>query len=305
MLASCGTAPKEKAGSAADHVRGVRIGDQFWQAKNLDVAVFRNGDAIPEVKSHQEWEQAGKDGKPAWCYYHNDRALGRHYGRLYNWHAVNDPRGLAPKGWHVPTNDDWNLLEWHLGGAGAGGRLKCNVGWNNGGNGSNDSKFCALPGGYRDRNGSFIGAGEDTYFTGSTTGYTEDKKQFIWGRGLHFADRILHRCGLHKEFGMSGEGSFPSQLHGESLNVLELQRQERSHDQAGAHLFLDVREDLKLFADTCVVLGIGGEFEHLSRPFVLHQKHHGDGTASQATLELVSAERRGEQVPATPALALG
>ena len=86
----------------------VTIGTQVWMTKNLDVATFRNGDPIPEAKSNEEWEKAGENKQPAWCYYNNDPANGAKYGKLYNWYAVNDPRGLAPEGWHVPNIDEWD-----------------------------------------------------------------------------------------------------------------------------------------------------------------------------------------------------
>ena len=86
----------------------VTIGTQVWMTKNLDVATFRNGDPIPEAKSNEEWEKAGENKQPAWCYYDNDPANGAKYGKLYNWYAVNDPRGLAPEGWHVPSIDEWD-----------------------------------------------------------------------------------------------------------------------------------------------------------------------------------------------------
>lgn len=85
----------------------VRIGNQVWTIHNLDLSVFRNGDAIPEVKSNEEWTQAAKDKKPAWCYYDNDKTNESKYGKLYNWYAVIDPRGLAPLGWHIPSEEEW------------------------------------------------------------------------------------------------------------------------------------------------------------------------------------------------------
>lgn len=85
-------------------------GSQIWMAENLDVASFLNGDPIPEVKSSEEWENAYRDERAAWCYYDNNSSDSKKYGRLYNWYAVKDPRGLAPKGWHIPTNNEWQLL---------------------------------------------------------------------------------------------------------------------------------------------------------------------------------------------------
>lgn len=94
--------------------KSVKIGAQTWMAENLNVSTFRNGDPIPEVKTNEEWEKAGKEGKPAWCYYDNDPVNSSKYGKLYNWFAVNDPRGLAPEGWHIPRVDEWNTLKNYL-----------------------------------------------------------------------------------------------------------------------------------------------------------------------------------------------
>jgi uncharacterized protein (TIGR02145 family) len=67
---------------------------------------FFNGDSIPEAKTEREWKKARLDGKPAWCYYDNDPVKGRKYGKLYNWYAVNDPRGLCPEGWRIPFDNE-------------------------------------------------------------------------------------------------------------------------------------------------------------------------------------------------------
>ena len=138
----------------------VKIGLQIWAAANLNVVTFRNGDTIPEARTNEEWVAAGKAGKPAWCYYNNDPKNGLKYGRLYNWFAVTDPRGLAPKGWSLPDAADWNQLAAQLGGAGkAGDRLKSSGGWADGFIGSNESQFTGLPGGYRVENGTFRNLG--------------------------------------------------------------------------------------------------------------------------------------------------
>ena len=92
----------------------VTIGTQVWMTENLDVAEFRNGDPIPEAKSNDEWFRAGREGKPAWCYYNNNSENGFKYGKLYNWYAVNDTRGLAPDGWRIPTDKDWVILAKYL-----------------------------------------------------------------------------------------------------------------------------------------------------------------------------------------------
>ena len=134
----------------AQNFKSIKIGDQTWMTENLDVDTFRNGDSIPQVITEEEWENAAKAKKPAWCYYNNDTANGTKYGKLYNWYAVNDPRGLAPKGWHTPTNKEWRELTDYLGGLKvACTKLKSKEGWFDEGNGTNESGFSALPGGRR------------------------------------------------------------------------------------------------------------------------------------------------------------
>jgi len=88
----------------------IKIGNQIWMTKNLFENHFRNGDLIPYARTEDEWEKAGNEGMPAWCYYENKPENGMEYGKLYNWYAVNDPRGLAPEGWHVPNKRDFKTL---------------------------------------------------------------------------------------------------------------------------------------------------------------------------------------------------
>jgi uncharacterized protein (TIGR02145 family) len=128
------------------------IGTQQWMRKNLDVVTYRNGDVIPQVTDGTAWSALTTG---AWCYYNNDVANGAIYGKLYNWYAVNDTRGLAPTGWHVPTDTEWTTLTTTLGGLTvAGGKMKSvgTTGWNSANTSTtNESGFAALGGGYRDR----------------------------------------------------------------------------------------------------------------------------------------------------------
>ncbi len=128
-----------------------------FSTTNLSVGTFRNGDTIAEIISAADWIKAGNDGTPAWCSYDNDSLNHAVYGKLYNWFAVNDPRGLAPVGWHIPSDSEWTVLTDYWGGeAVAGGKMKTTSGWDSGGNGTNESSFTALPGGSRHGNGNFV-----------------------------------------------------------------------------------------------------------------------------------------------------
>lgn len=141
----------------------VTIGAQVWKLKNLDVETYRNGDPIPHVQDSAEWSVLKTGG---WCYYEGVSDYGRIYGKLYNWYAINDPRGLAPEGWRVPTNEDWNILIDKLGGRiVAGGKLKANRLWEGLNNGAtNKTGFSVLPAGGRRGSGMFAGLGSYTAF---------------------------------------------------------------------------------------------------------------------------------------------
>jgi uncharacterized protein (TIGR02145 family) len=149
----------------------VKIKSQNWMAENLNVETFSNGDPISHANTTEEWVKAGQEGKPAWCFYGNDPANSEKYGRLYNWYAVNDPRGLAPEGWHIPSKEDWDTLLKSLGndtGEDACSKLKSKAGWPDGKNGKNQSGFGALPGGYRFNDGSFEEGGKKGYWWSSS-----------------------------------------------------------------------------------------------------------------------------------------
>ena len=111
----------------------IQIGRQIWMSENLNVNVFRNGDIIPEAKTSSEWETAAKNKQPAWCYYDNDPANGTKYGKIYNWYAVQDPRGLAPSGYHVPSERELFFLSAALdsiyGDEKSGPKMKTTSGW--------------------------------------------------------------------------------------------------------------------------------------------------------------------------------
>ena len=164
---------KSESENKAKDVGTVRIGTQIWAVANLNVSTFRNGDSIPEAKTSKEWVAAGESGKPAWCYFNNDPATGLKYGRLYNWYAVNDPRGLAPVGWTLSGANDWAMLINYLGGQGAAGsKMKSMSGWSEGNNGTNEAGFIGFPGGYRVENGSFLNIGSIGTWWSSTENNT-------------------------------------------------------------------------------------------------------------------------------------
>jgi len=88
----------------------VKIGNQIWTKKNLDVDKFRNGDDIPQAKSQEDLSNADSLRLPVWYFPEFDPEYGFEFGKLYNWYAVADSRGLAPIGWHVPSRNEWYEL---------------------------------------------------------------------------------------------------------------------------------------------------------------------------------------------------
>jgi uncharacterized protein (TIGR02145 family) len=168
--------------SSSNNEKIVNLG---WMTENLNVDKFRNGDPIPEAKTAEEWSNAKDNKQPVWCYYDNDPSNGTKYGKLYNWYAVNDPRGLAPNGYHIPTFEEWGKLIAYLGGEDtAAKKMKSTSGWKDNGNGTNSSGFSGLPGGFRGFNGTFYDVGVYGYWWSSS----ESNTGFAWYRFLDYLD---------------------------------------------------------------------------------------------------------------------
>jgi len=171
----------------------VKIGKQWWMAENLKVTHYRNGDKIPCLNEDDEWDRP----TGAYCYYNNDTANIRKYGILYNWFAVDEHRNIAPAGWHVPSDDEWQVLVDYLGGdTVAGGKMKSTGTiegsdglWRGSNEGTiNKSGFSALPGGYRYNHGVYDGLGTNSYFWSST----ESNGGNAWHRYLYFGNSNVY-----------------------------------------------------------------------------------------------------------------
>lgn len=177
-----------------DQIVAVSIGNQEWTTMNLDVDTFRNGDLIHQAKTSKEWEKAANEKIPAWCFYENKSKNGEIYGKLYNWYAVSDPRGLAPTGWEIPSYNDWNQLVEILGGNlwGAGNKLKSDEGWREDENGNNESGFSGLPGGSRWADGDFTDILLSGYWWTSTECENDEEEvPTAWGATLEYSTEFL------------------------------------------------------------------------------------------------------------------
>jgi uncharacterized protein (TIGR02145 family) len=156
----------------------VMINDQTWMKKNLEVSYFKNGDPITQALNATQWADACSNNAPVWAYY-NYNAANANFGKLYNWHAVNDVRGLAPSGWRIPTTSDFDSLITYLGGTSIAGKHMKKAGygeWQNA-NGDNSSQFTALGAGYIDN----VGTSSDvTLMTGFWTNQEDGSSAYCY-----------------------------------------------------------------------------------------------------------------------------
>ena len=185
----------------------IATGQQTWMQQNLNVSRYSDGTVIPQVSDPAAWASLTTG---AWCYFSNNDAAGTTFGKLYNWYAVagihdNDPntpnKTLAPTGWHVPTDAEWTTLTDFLGGvAVAGGKMKTPLNWQipNAG-ATNSSGFTAIPGGYRDFNGSYSSSGG---FAGWWSA-TESDAVSAWSRNVIYLGPNASRVTAKKTRGFS------------------------------------------------------------------------------------------------------
>lgn len=186
----------------------VKIGNQIWSGNNLDVTTYRNGDPIPQVTDPVKWANLTTG---AWCYYNNDSVNCAKYGKIYNWYAINDKRGLAPYGWRIATDNDWRTLANYIGGTSvAGGKLKDEGTiqdksglWNAPNVGAtNEIGFAALPGGMRKNNGVFVDLSNWGYWWTSTMSEVDNSYSYYVSMSL--SDTNLNVGNYHyKTVGMT------------------------------------------------------------------------------------------------------
>jgi uncharacterized protein (TIGR02145 family) len=178
----------------------VTIGTQEWMAQNLRTTKYKNGDGLPNVTNYTD---LGNLGSGTYCWYNNDNSSEQPYGKLYNWYAVNDGRGLCPTGWHVPSDAEWTSLTEYLGGAGiAGGKMKeaGTTHWNSPNTGAtNESGFTGLPGGLRITGGIFFSLG----LSGVWWSSTESSSGNAWVRDLGYNNDDVSRANDDKRQGFS------------------------------------------------------------------------------------------------------
>ncbi len=177
----------------------VRIGDQWWMAKNLKAVKYSNGDTIPEVPGQSDWMGLSTG---AFCYFDNNPDNAALYGCLYNWYAAIDLRNICPAGWHVPSDAEWVELTTFLGGeAIAGGKMKetGTLHWfapNTGA--TNESGMTLIAGGVRSY-GNFNGLG----YGASLWSGTAFDDIFAWNRDIFYYNSVANHSGTDKKSGLS------------------------------------------------------------------------------------------------------
>lgn len=194
----------------------ITIGIQTWMAENLKTTKYNDGTAIPMVMDGTEW---GNLTAPGYCWYNNDASTYKNtYGALYNWYAV-DTKKLAPAGWHVPSDAEWDTLQNYLIVHGynwegtitdnevaksiasqkdwpittRAGTIGSNLAMNN------KSGFSAFPGGTRTNNGSFSGIGCSGYWWSATV----YNKSNAYDRALFYDKDGFYRYHTRKWCGFS------------------------------------------------------------------------------------------------------
>ena len=200
---SCTYGPDQCGGASTVTFDGhtynlVGIGNQCWFQENLRSDHYRNGDAIPGNLSNSQWASTPSGAQAV---YDNSDANLTTYGRLYNGYAVNDARGLCPTGFHVPTDDEWTVLENFLGGSSvAGAKMKSSPSDSPAWDGTNRSGFSALPGGFRNFNfGFFFNGGGNGYWWSSSANGAD----YAWYRNLDSDYDIVYRYDFYPRYGFS------------------------------------------------------------------------------------------------------
>ena len=184
-----------------NNYRTVVLDNKTWMAENLRVTKYKNGESIETTNPNQDISKVSEP-KYYWSYKGKD-SLSKIYGNLYTWYVIQDPRGVCPEGFHVPSDQEWiSLINSLDGNIEAGAKLKETdfVHWfKPNANATNKSGFTALPGGYRDNDGKYYVLGFRGYWWSSKKNYVV----MAWNSGLIYNNDILERLDFLKKNGLS------------------------------------------------------------------------------------------------------
>jgi uncharacterized protein (TIGR02145 family) len=188
----------------------IQIFSQCWLKENLNVGIMIPGTMEPSNNGIIE----------KYCYNNSPDSCTK-YGGLYQWNEMmqyttqQGAQGICPTGWHMPTDEEWKVLEgaadiqygigdsiWDsFGGRGydASTNLRTTSGWNYNGNGTDLFGFSGRPGGYRDNYGGFADIGLAGYWWASSEVGNDD----AWFRGLGYSYPGVYRLNDSREHGFS------------------------------------------------------------------------------------------------------
>lgn len=194
----------------------VTIGEQVWMSENLRTTRYSNGDYIGTTSVSTLDISSETEPKYQWAYDGKEKNISS-YGRLYTWYAIKDDRNICPTGWHIPSYNEWMTLSDYLtnnsyGFEGNGNdiakSLAAQSGWvtvstagiaGNDLTSNNTSGFGALPGGYRQSNGTFYSFGMGGYWWS----LNETSTMFASNRYIRFGGKSFNRGSNNKAFGFS------------------------------------------------------------------------------------------------------
>ncbi|OFY62166.1 MAG: hypothetical protein A2V64_00860 [Bacteroidetes bacterium RBG_13_43_22] len=196
VLFCCSGSSRDQDGNS---IGIIRIGTQLWMSENLDVSHFLNGDEITEARSPEGWVRMGIEKKPAWCYGVNNPDNSNGYGRLYNWYAVNDPRGLAPKGWHIASDEEWTQFIDFMGNEVLAAMFMRGSGLSEEGNKPINTGIKFPPAGARNSNGGYLNPGSHGYWWSGTEVNGSD----AWCRLLNYVQCNIYSLDFSKTAGLS------------------------------------------------------------------------------------------------------
>ncbi|MCU0359315.1 MAG: fibrobacter succinogenes major paralogous domain-containing protein [Bacteroidia bacterium] len=202
---SAAVAESKAEPDSSSETTGTDIYGQVWMTDNLNRVVFNNGDSIPEAKSAKDWLETGKAGKPAWCWYDFAKQGDSSKVRLYNYFAVMDARGLAPKGWHIPSQEEFEALITNYGGKKVAGKnMLASSQWGNTAETAYRMGASATRTGLRSFNGAYSNIEDFGYWWSNTSR--------VNGNAWHFV--LNHKTSLAKT-------SFSQQMNGFAVRCIK------------------------------------------------------------------------------------
>lgn len=178
----------------------VTIGTQTWLSENLKTTTLNDGTPIQNITNNTDWSSLTT---PGYCWYNNSAINKNTYGALYNWHTIGTDK-ICPTGWHVAGRTEWVSLIDFLGGTEEAGPKVKEVGtshWQSPNNSTNETKFTALPGGFRQMDGRFMTLGIQGFWW--TANELNEDVTWAWYYMIANAGNGMYLNNNYKKYGYS------------------------------------------------------------------------------------------------------